>query len=297
MPPRLFQSDHDLDIVGDLSYEVGLNELAHAAEAEAKAAGKSEEEIKRIYYDINGQMCSDIPAVRAHLDSGVLAKLIKEKEAKMLGKEGAFSFQDPCYVYILLDACAMTLGCNLPDSYVSMLKKVYKEGCLMPDAVQQMKKAFFGPDGYQNGIPYNFNSRDLLETANSLSAADAKPDAFGFVGLNVPSPGDLFGGGMGGSGTSSVIEEMREMKEKPNACGGCGVEKRGDGKPLQVCARCKERRYCSTECQTKHWKVHKKVCEPATVASGGGYCPVMAQGEEARTAHLVLRLLSCRGHS
>jgi hypothetical protein len=45
----LFQSDHDLDIMSELSYEAGLDELADAAEAQAKAASKSDEEIKDIY--------------------------------------------------------------------------------------------------------------------------------------------------------------------------------------------------------------------------------------------------------
>jgi hypothetical protein len=77
-----------------------------------------------IYCNIAGQ---------AHLDSGVLAKLIKAKEDKMLGQEQeAFSFQDPCYVYVLLGACAMTLGCQLPDSYISMLKKLYRKAVSCP---------------------------------------------------------------------------------------------------------------------------------------------------------------------
>jgi hypothetical protein len=37
----LFKFDHDLDIVGDLSHEAGLNELANAAEAQANPTKKS----------------------------------------------------------------------------------------------------------------------------------------------------------------------------------------------------------------------------------------------------------------
>lgn len=29
-----------------------------------------------------------------------------------------------------------------------------------------------------------------------------------------------------------------------------------------ACARCKLEKYCSVECQKKHWKLHKKVCKP-----------------------------------
>lgn len=48
-----------------------------------------------------------------------------------------------------------------------MLKKVYIEGGLMPDAQRQMRRALFGPGGYKNGKPYDFRSKTLLETANS----------------------------------------------------------------------------------------------------------------------------------
>jgi hypothetical protein len=69
----------------------------------------------------------------------VLKKLIKEKKAKMLGNDELDSFRDPAYIYVLLGAFAMTLGCQFPDFYASILKKVYKEAGLMPDAVRQMK--------------------------------------------------------------------------------------------------------------------------------------------------------------
>jgi hypothetical protein len=72
--------DHDLDVIAELSYDAGLNELAHARVAEAKAVGNSEEEIKRSDYITYSPHCSDIPAVRAHLGSGIFAKMIKGME-------------------------------------------------------------------------------------------------------------------------------------------------------------------------------------------------------------------------
>lgn len=36
---------------------------------------------------------------------------------------------------------------------------------------------------------------------------------------------------------------------------------REDGRPLLACAACKEERCCSTECQRKCWKAHKKECK------------------------------------
>jgi len=35
--------------------------------------------------------------------------------------------------------------------------------------------------------------------------------------------------------------------------------------PTKSCSKCKKQKYCSKECQTKHWKVHKLHCKsPAT---------------------------------
>ncbi len=34
-----------------------------------------------------------------------------------------------------------------------------------------------------------------------------------------------------------------------------------DRPSLKTCSRCGEARYCSKECQAKHWKIHKRVCK------------------------------------
>ncbi|KAF1950442.1 hypothetical protein CC80DRAFT_578477 [Byssothecium circinans] len=257
----LFQSDHDFDLVSDLTGEAGLYKLEEEAVEKAKAEGADEKTIRHISYSI--YFPSDLEFVRQHLDSGVLAKMVQEKEAAMLAppKEGEWVFNDPCYAYVLLGACAMSLGCHLPDSYISMLKKVYTEGGLMPDALKQMKKALFGPDGFTNGVPYDFESKDLVETANAMGSAP--PSGRGWVGMNVIGPGGIFNTGMGDSSTSAVIKELRAKHNHPDACGGCGVEQGEEGTVLMQCARCKDRKYCSKDCQRKQWKIHKRVCEPA----------------------------------
>ena len=255
----LFQSDHDLDMVGDFEHEAGLEKLEEAAIAEAKAAGKTDEEIKGIYYTMyGGGSAQDV--IRRHLDSGVLLELIEKWQAKLLAVPEEFQFFDPCYEYVLLGACAMTLGCTLPESYLSMLKRVYTEGGLMPDALKQMKKALFGPDGFENGTPYDFESEGLLETAASSTA---EPGPLGWVGLNVIGPGGFWNTGMGDSTTSSIIKELRSQHNRPSACGSCGTEEGKDGGALFVCSRCKARKYCGPACQKSHWKVHKKICELA----------------------------------
>ncbi|KAF2827685.1 hypothetical protein CC86DRAFT_393760 [Ophiobolus disseminans] len=239
----LFQSDHDLDIVGDRGHEAGLTRL------------EEDKEIEHIYYSFHGNICSAPDLVRDHLNSGVLVKLIAEKEATLLAmptkdRELEFGLQDPCYVYVLLVSCAMTLG-------------LYTEGGLMPDALKQMKKALFGPDGYVNGAPYDFESKGLLETANSAGREDKKPNQFGFIGMNVIGPGGLFNTGMSDFSTSAIIKELRQKYNNPDSCAGCGVDSTPGGKNLLVCSKCRDRKYCSVAYQKKAWKFHKKVCEPA----------------------------------
>ncbi|KAF9285292.1 hypothetical protein BGZ68_003981 [Mortierella alpina] len=43
-------------------------------------------------------------------------------------------------------------------------------------------------------------------------------------------------------------------------CGHCAKTEMASGGKLKRCAKCKSALYCSRECQTSHWKVHKKVC-------------------------------------
>mmetsp|Transcript_85462 Transcript_85462/g.171112 ORF Transcript_85462/g.171112 Transcript_85462/m.171112 type:complete len:538 (-) Transcript_85462:796-2409(-) len=62
--------------------------------------------------------------------------------------------------------------------------------------------------------------------------------------------------GWGISTIRPITLEATEVKEVV-VCAACGKEKAS-----QVCSRCKETRYCSRECQTKHWKSdHKAVCK------------------------------------
>jgi hypothetical protein len=57
----------------------------------------------------------------------------------------------------------------------------------------------------------------------------------------------------------SVAATLDQLEE---SCAGCGKMSREDGRKLLMCARCKEEKYCSTECQKKRWEMHKKECEP-----------------------------------
>lgn len=49
-------------------------------------------------------------------------------------------------------------------------------------------------------------------------------------------------------------------------CANCGVRAAGE-KRLMKCGRCREAHYCSKECQTKHWNIHRKMCDESTQES------------------------------
>ena len=47
-------------------------------------------------------------------------------------------------------------------------------------------------------------------------------------------------------------------------CAVCG--KRGDGETIRRCSRCKAIRYCSRDCQERHWPSHKVTCRTGQTA-------------------------------
>lgn len=259
-----------MDTVSELGHEMGLSKLQEDMEAAAKAEGKNEEEVRKIYLDIYGGG-SYPEVVRKHLDSGALATCIETWETKMLtvpngskDQQLEYLFRDPVYCYVLLGACAMTLGCRLPDSFLDMLKIVYTESGFLAPALKQLHKALFGPKGFKNGVPYNFESKSLVETANSMSDDDEPPNASGFRMMNVMGgPGSMFGPQGTNSFKSVIMKELRSKIHKPGLCGECSASQGEVGHALLQCARCKDRRYCSSECQKKHWNIHKKLCKPA----------------------------------
>ncbi|KAF3005059.1 hypothetical protein E8E13_009459 [Curvularia kusanoi] len=265
----LFQSDNDFDTLSELGSDMGLDELEDKLRHAAKVVGESDEKTDKIYLSIYGGGTHP-EIVRDHLDSGALAELIKVKEAKMMAipdgsmdQKMEFMFRDPCYEYVLLGACAMSLGCQLPRSFLDMLKLVYTEFSRMPDARKQMHKALFGPDGFKNGEPYDFESMSLVETANAKHVDDGGSSGRGFVGLNVMPPGGLLSTGVGDSTESAILKELRNKFHNPNVCARCSADHAKGGGELLQCARCKDRKYCSSACQKQHWKmIHKKLCKP-----------------------------------
>lgn len=54
-----------------------------------------------------------------------------------------------------------------------------------------------------------------------------------------------------------------QRKKRFLTCGCCNMVETATSR-LWRCNRCDIQYYCSKECQTKHWKVHKHVCKPIT---------------------------------
>ena len=58
-------------------------------------------------------------------------------------------------------------------------------------------------------------------------------------------------------------EWSRRGAALPSGCtAGCGASG-GAATKLRLCSRCKMARYCSVECQRRHWPTHKLACRPA----------------------------------
>jgi len=84
--------------------------------------------------------------------------------------------------------------------------------------------------------------------------------------MNVPSPGGLT---LPPDVTADIRRKVwgdrkaTEQEYPVNVCGGCGKAggENGGVATLMNCAKCKVRKYCSKECQKKHWKAHKRVCK------------------------------------
>lgn len=61
------------------------------------------------------------------------------------------------------------------------------------------------------------------------------------------------------SSTSVSSDCSSDEMIEPLICGNCGLVATLE-KPLLLCGKCIEQRYCSKECQKAHWSKHKKRC-------------------------------------
>ncbi|KAK5128910.1 hypothetical protein LTR85_000243 [Meristemomyces frigidus] len=305
----LFQSDYDYDIISELNDDAGLwaleaddakqgkvgvyvEMIEKAGRGEASAQDVRNLEHKRadetlatkkpnkIYYSMYAKLCSDPERVKTYLEnSGVLNKLIRDRLARLSAPDATKDTFRPGYVVVLLGACAMSLGCNLPVEFFHHLRISYAHRTrvgLMRDAITQMSKALFGPNGYTNGKPYDFGSKGLDAVVNTGGPSLA--DRYFPIMINVPSPSGtlpqelLAQACVAGRFDNYEVTAQYLMKKfdmskgeetvyGEDQCGGCGVKKGAEGKGLVLCGRCKGRRYCGKECQRKDWVKHKVVCQ------------------------------------
>jgi len=132
----LFQSPFDYARVEELDEEAGIKELEKRDVAKAKASGKTMP-VKNtprglwcdpeygVHYSILAEKCSGIKAVREHLDGGVLAKMFAHWEKEIHEyQEGDFTRTDPRHKFVLLGACAMTLGCTISEAQQALMRSI-----------------------------------------------------------------------------------------------------------------------------------------------------------------------------
>lgn len=267
-------------------------------------ASVSPEEKRQLNYSVYAEFCSDVTVVREHLDAGPLTKMLEDKERKMLSADTAAANSPgragPGYDFVLLVACAMSLGCTIPQHAKDLVRKVYECVGLMDKAWASMAFALNGSDKidyikpYEDGTPYDFSfglfpldlSTALLMT--DLVAQNDTPNSTATVSVNKPSPGT----NAATIKSTEPLEELREAfaksRSNANVCGGCGEIKGKDGTNLLECGGCRKHRYCSKACQKHHWKVsHKEFCKMAAQAEEQNVKPGNADAVSAKEQEVL----------
>lgn len=276
----LFDSDHDFDSISELNHEAGLHKLAAALHAKERAKkgkakkGKTKKGTKvgtkpaengnedtiddghDYRFSLHGGSHElndeEFLAVREHLESGVLDRMINERLQKVkAGKANTYPY--PGYELVLLAVCAMEYGCHLSESFLDHLRRNIRSVGLMRDAVKQVDVALNDPvKGYKNdGIKYE------LAEFPGFEADQIFP---GGMLINTPAPF----GWIPARGAQAVQPNSRVFAD--GLCGGCGAHKKEDGGQLMKCANCKDIAYCCKECQKSDWKRHKAVCKPVSTS-------------------------------
>ena len=263
----MLQGGKDYEIVRVIDEALGLRELR--AKVNGAAGIKTKYPPNR--FSVQAEHCyhpKSIEVVRKYLDSGVLAEYFNELYHKT----------DRCWDghdyrrYHVLVACAMTLGCTIPDRvmnemygmqspvYIKAIKTRSPEWVLPRLATIQIRQALASCTA---GVPYDFGNKTMLEaTTGSMFPGETTLKNVGSQKIIETK-----------TKTGMVIPQFigpptdDEIGLKPiyanHLCGGCGKTQKEDGKDLEWCARCKDRKYCSKGCQKKHWKVHKIICTRA----------------------------------
>ena len=260
----MLQTDKDYKIISTLDEELGMRELR--AKVNGKAGIKAEYAPNR--FSIHRELCyhaKSVEVVRKYLDSGVLSEYVFEY----------FEKGDRCWAgedyrrYHVLVACVMTLGCTLPErmrekmdkmqnpAYIKVVKEKQSGWALKPLANIQLKKALAE---YEDGKPYDFGNTTMLEASMTrMFPGKATTKEIGHRKLIeiTQKNGKVIPQIVG----PPADDEIGLKHLYPNhVCATCGASEKKDGGELLACGRCQDRKYCSKECQKRHWKMHKIIC-------------------------------------
>lgn len=156
----LFDSDHDLDLIGDIGDDAELEllepkirerlETTHSAHVEAHRAGGKEdeplkcdcvEEMVSIYPSLRPYENKDL--VRQHLENPDSAdgsksratSLVEKYRSELKSGNDIRSAWGPGYKLILLGVCYMELGMVLPAGLRDTMRRIYRVVGLMRDAL------------------------------------------------------------------------------------------------------------------------------------------------------------------
>lgn len=78
-----------------------------------------------------------------------------------------------------------------------------------------------------------------------------------------------------GGHQASTSDAVRggQSGESRETCSHCGAAASDDVK-LKACSQCRSVQYCGQECQSKHWRSHKRACRALRTAQANGGSPV-----------------------
>lgn len=193
----------------------------------------------------------------------------------------------PGYDFVMLGACAMSLGASLAAAQRDIVRSLYTRVGLARDAVTQMKDALDPDTGYKNGVAGDFGSLGVrdISAKEEVKKEDLLFPGTRQINTRAPVPYRLeewevvkmtffrqitkvevsakdLATGFANLKISPNGVEKKVKKFDEKACAGCGAEQGLDGNGFKVCGKCGKSQYCSKECQKAHWQMaHKKECK------------------------------------
>lgn len=188
----VFESARDRILIDRLADECGLRSLEKKARDKAKAehdTARKGNDVKQkaddhqegavdgaedssdplpIIYSMHSQGCTHPRVIRDFLDNGALSETIKKHEDD----------DDQGYTLLMIGVCAMDLGCTLTEDFLDTLRRLLPDCSLLGDKAreEQIRKALFGPDGFENGKQYDFQGKSQLSMMAATCELEDQPD-------------------------------------------------------------------------------------------------------------------------